>query len=296
MNKSTETTLISQITAGITGLPSTAVTKEEVEQRQAQTIINSMGITTYEDNDSINIRNTIESGIARGENVLIVSHSQGTLYANIVYDKLMKDNKITTDKIKLLSVADVASAMPNGDWLSSVVDPIIALVKASLSAMPYNAYECTNVGHSLIDTYLNYGSDLLALFTQKAHDLLDSFTSTLFDGEIKVTFYGMANDPLFTMLNLPWIVGADKMPIWVKYYYSSETLGNDVIYTQPLPITNEINGTYIADWTFNDVNVTVAKIECGNSTKTVPLTKSSINHFGIINIIKIDGGYTCQIQ
>ena len=289
-------TFVSNITAALLHLPSIALTPVEVQQIEIDSIKRNIGGSVYADADSEHIRAAIETNTTAGNNVFLVAHSQGTLYANIVYDKLIADNVITPDKVKLFSVADVAAYMPNGDWLSSTLDPVITAVKLFFTTTAYNATEVGNLGHSLINTYLKEGSELLTIFTQKAQALLDTFTHIPFDGHIKVTLYGFASDPAYSGKNIPWIMDSKGTLLFTKYPLSYSLVNSDAIYIQELPVNQEINGTYTLDWVFNDVNITSGLIECGGSQKSVSIVKSSTNHFGKAIITKTKDGYECGLE
>ncbi len=288
--------LISDITACISGDCEDNSLMLQVKEMQLKSIIDSNG--TYEDEDSVNIRNAIKSGISNGDNVLIVAHSQGTMYANIVYEKLMGVDKINEDKIKILSVAEMANAMPNGDWISSAGDLVISAVRLIYDTLPFNITEIGNDGHNLIDTYLKKDSLLLTTFRNKANALLDTFEDVVFDGNITVVFHNAAKEKNFSVMNLPWIKDNNGTLLWVKYPSVSNpiTVGDDISYIQVLPLSDEINGTYSAQWILNDTNVTSASLYCGGDFKTISVDKYSTNDFGKFVINKLGEGYRCRVE
>lgn len=203
-----ENQYISDITSCISGDCPSSSLEDEVRILQVRAIQHSKEENTYEDNDSINIRSVIKNSVTDGGNILVVAHSQGTMYANIVYEKLMVDGNITGDKIRILSIAEMANNMPNGDWISSAHDLVISLVRLVFQTLPYNVAEDGNSGHNLIDTYLKEGSKLLTIFIEKKNNLLDNFEDAiLFDGNITVTFHGAAKEPYFEVMSMPFLEG-----------------------------------------------------------------------------------------
>ncbi|MFA6396908.1 MAG: PE-PPE domain-containing protein [Sulfurimonas sp.] len=287
---------VSNITAALLHLPSTALTPAEVQTLEIDSIKKNIGGSVYTDADSEHIRTTIETNTTVGNNIFVVAHSQGTMYANIVYDKLMEDNKTATDKIKMLSVADVAAYMPNGDWLSSFLDPVIAGVKLFFSVADYNLFEANNTGHSLIDTYLKEGTTLLETFIVKSHTLLDSFTKDTQNGIIKFTFYEMAGENGYSKQDLPLIKAANGSLMWATNAMNYSTKKNDAIYTFNLLKNSDTNKTFTLDWMFIDVNATQGRIECGNVIKEINIARMATNHYGQAILTKSANGYDCTID
>jgi hypothetical protein len=288
---------ISQVTLALFHLPSYVMTPAEVEQFEINNIINNTQNYTYTDTDSKNIVKTISDNVLLGNNIFIIAHSQGTLYANIIYDKLVEQNISNTNNTKILSVADVAAYMPNGDWLSSEGDPVIIGVKIFFTCMDFNYLKFNNLGHSLIDVYLKVGSELLTEFERKAKLLLETFEQKQFDNTFTFTFYGLA--PVTTPgMSMPFIKDVNRSKSYYEWSpeFNVSVSGADKIYKLTLPTDQDLSGEYLLEWTFSDVNITKGQIQCGNKVKDINVTKYLVNNFGKIILSKSGNSYDCNFQ
>lgn len=107
----------------------------------------------------------VRDALRAGRRVVVVAHSQGTLYANAVAARL------TTDELRSVSwvyVGAAASSMPDGSgrYITSSNDLIINLIAQSrlpANATPPEAPELALLqdrwGHLFVDTYLYYYRD-----------------------------------------------------------------------------------------------------------------------------------------
>ena len=288
---------ISQISRALLHLPSYVITPAEVEQLEITIIKNNIQNYVYVDKDSEKIRQTIAESVSIGENILLIAHSQGTIYVNIVYDKLVEQNISTTSNTKILSIADVAGYMPNGDWISSYEDYVIIAVKAIFTCVDFNIFEFTNPGHSLIDTYLKEGSQILIEFERKSKLLLETFEQKKFDGTFTFIFYGLA--PVTSSgISMPYIKDVNRSKSYYEWSpeFNISVSGADKIYKLTLPSNQDLNGEYLLEWTFNDVNITKGQIQCGNKVKDVNVTKYLVNNFGKIVLTKTSDSYDCSFQ
>jgi hypothetical protein len=228
----------------------------------------------------------------------LIAHSQGTIYVNIVYDKLVEQDISTLNNTKILSIADVAGYMPNGDWISSYEDYVIIAVKAIFTCVDFNIFEFTNPGHSLIGTYLKEGSSILTEFERKAKLLLETFEQKQFDNTFTFTFYGLSSTQNLSGMSMPYIKDLNRSKTYSQLSpeFNISVSGADMVYKLTLPTNQDLSGEYLLEWTFNDVNITKGQIQCGNKTKDINVTKYLVNNFGKIVLTKNLNTYDCNFK
>jgi hypothetical protein len=117
---------------------------------------------TWVDSDLRDISADIRPHLVRGERVLLVPHSQGNLFANMVMASL-GDTAPDPRALRQLGIASPAASVQNGRYLSSVNDTVLRKLALVADVLPLNldipsdglAHTLDPRGHNLIDIYLH---------------------------------------------------------------------------------------------------------------------------------------------
>lgn len=105
-----------------------------------------------------------------GHRVLLVSHSQGNMFANRVYDKINPtEYKNYFANLQVASPASKIQAQ-KGDYVTGFIDPIINPIPGSMTS---NADLDFPGGHKFVEAYLS-SSDTLVKITKKTKQLLEN--------------------------------------------------------------------------------------------------------------------------
>lgn len=122
----------------------------------------------YQDEDLTNIYNAIYGAHRQNGRVMLIPHSQGTLYANLVYDRLLKPYAVPQMQIqaKALRIMAIASAVAGatggtrggGLHVTNTNDLVINAVRAfsSTTLAANTTVNINGLGHNLRDVYLNW--------------------------------------------------------------------------------------------------------------------------------------------
>jgi hypothetical protein len=112
----------------------------------------------YDANVAMHVQQ-FEADLSAGQKVLVVAHSQGNLYANAAYDRLVADGA-NVGAIAIASVASAANVAKSGEYVTSTADLVIAslgqyfpTLPANLTLAPAPAYD--PLGHGYSEIYLN---------------------------------------------------------------------------------------------------------------------------------------------
>ncbi len=117
--------------------------------------------TTFED-DLVRSAASRVTALASVQPVIIVAHSQGTLYANAIFWKIKRSSPKfnVEEQVHTVLVATPASGVANGDYITSSRDRLIAAVRvlfpATLvaNAKPSDRGDDRWIGHNYTDAYL----------------------------------------------------------------------------------------------------------------------------------------------
>lgn len=118
----------------------------------------------YQDADLVSIQAAFNKTHKPGARSLIVGHSQGTLYANLLYDRLIKQTTpapVPAASLGMVFVAAATSAVKGGgSYVTGTNDSVINTVrtigdKNTLKATLTNPYIPDTYGHNFIRVYLN---------------------------------------------------------------------------------------------------------------------------------------------
>lgn len=117
----------------------------------------------YQDADLVSIQAAFNSTHKQGARSLIVGHSQGTLYSNLLYDRLIKQttNPVPAASLGMVFVAAATSSVKGGgSYVTGTNDSVINLVrtigdKNTLKGTLYIPNVPDHIGHNLIKVYLN---------------------------------------------------------------------------------------------------------------------------------------------
>lgn len=144
------------------------ITDEDVKSLREQ-IINII-ISTEEDEVDKMLVKYYEESFKYGHRILLVSHSQGNLFANRIHDKIVPTQY--QNYFANLQVASPASEVKaqKGDYVTGFVDPIINPIPGSMSS---NADLDFPGGHKFVEAYLA-SEDTLTKITDKMKQLLVS--------------------------------------------------------------------------------------------------------------------------
>lgn len=134
-------------------------------QKLAQAITKLSSPLGYTDSVVVGHSQTYEQALLAGKRVMLVSHSQGNLYANAIYGRLQNKNSSEYD-LKAFGMAGVASPanfVATGDgYVTSDTDHIIdvlrllapATLPSNDSSVPFTTSE-DRLGHGFIEIYTN---------------------------------------------------------------------------------------------------------------------------------------------
>ncbi len=113
-----------------------------------------------------------EESFKLSHKVLLISHSQGNLFANRIHDSIVPTQY--QDYFANLQIASPASEVKalKGDYVTGSVDPVINPIPGSMDA---NAVLDTS-GHALVEAYLS-SSDTLEKIVSKTRQLLNTLDS-----------------------------------------------------------------------------------------------------------------------
>jgi len=144
------------------------ITDEDVKSLREQII--NMIISVEEDEVDKMLVKYYDESFKYSHRVLLVSHSQGNLFANRIHDKIVPTQY--QNYFANLQVASPASEVKaqKGDYVTGFVDPIINPIPGS---MPSNADLDFPGGHKFVEAYLA-SQDTLTKITDKMKQLLVS--------------------------------------------------------------------------------------------------------------------------
>jgi hypothetical protein len=122
------------------------------------------GETAYNDADLQEILGAVRSGHQPTGKMLLVPHSQGNLYANLVYDNITQGtNAVQPKSIAIMGVASPANTVRNGgSYVTSSRDVVINMLRPISQVLPSNVDQpfttADVLGHNFIKIYLKPGS------------------------------------------------------------------------------------------------------------------------------------------
>ncbi|MFT7859477.1 MAG: hypothetical protein ABXS93_00935 [Sulfurimonas sp.] len=148
--------------------------KDEDVKSMRQQIINMIS-KVEEDNVDKMLVKYYEESFKYGHRVLLVSHSQGNMFANRVYEKI--DPTGYKNYFANLQIASPASEVKaeKGNYVTGFIDPIINPIPGSMSS---NADLDFPGGHKFVEAYLS-SSDTLTKIIERTNTLLTSLDTTL---------------------------------------------------------------------------------------------------------------------
>lgn len=143
--------------------------------------IESKGYVNLNDNDLESVLAEINGAVTKDENILLVPHSQGGLYANSVYARLLSgSNSRGANKVGIYAVATPASYVAGGGgYLTSHKDLVIwglSLIRPVLeSNQPVSFTFGDFLGHGFREVYLNRDLEARDAIVSNIHTALDAF-------------------------------------------------------------------------------------------------------------------------
>ena len=147
------------------------------------------GKERYEDAVVVNHSTTYAVSLLAGNHVMIVSHSQGNLYANAIYDYLR--NKDWGRHLNLAAFGIAAVATPadfvatGGGYVTSFSDLVIDMVRLRYSVLPSNDFTVEHLpandrmGHGFSEIYTNPDYPIRNHTKRVMTDTLERLSSTL---------------------------------------------------------------------------------------------------------------------
>jgi hypothetical protein len=117
-----------------------------------------------------------ESDLADGQKVLVVAHSQGNLYANAAYDRLVTDGA-NMQGIAIASIASPADVAKSGEYVTSTKDVVISSLSQLFPTLAANvavSYSWADdpLGHAYDRIYMNHEHEAFVHVMAMIHDLL----------------------------------------------------------------------------------------------------------------------------
>jgi hypothetical protein len=158
-----------------TDLDIETVTKFYVDQ------IESKGYVNLDDSDFESILTEINGAVAKDENILLLPHSQGGLYANSVYARLLSGSDSRgADNVSIYAVATAASFVAGeGRYLTSHKDLVIwglSLIRPVLeSNHPVSFTFGDFLGHGFREIYLNFDLEARDAIVHGIYKELEAF-------------------------------------------------------------------------------------------------------------------------
>lgn len=151
-------------------------------------LANAVGLNTttrpaFEISDLTAVEYAILRFHRRASRLAIIGHSQGSLFANAVYDRLMANSsyQIIPENLGLMSVAAFTNTIRSGTYVTSNYDALVGAVRlifpdilASNTPSSFNGADV--VGHNFIAVYLS-NPTLKAAVIGKIKTVMDSLRS-----------------------------------------------------------------------------------------------------------------------
>lgn len=134
-------------------------------QKLSQAVASLSSPQAYSDEVVVKLSETYQQSLLAGKRVMVVSHSQGNLYANAIYGRLQSINSdaYNLNAFGIAGVASPANFVATGDdWVTSDTDHVIDLLRlfapATLSSndptVPFYTSEDI-LGHGFSEIYTN---------------------------------------------------------------------------------------------------------------------------------------------
>lgn len=125
-------------------------------------ISDSLTLKDYVDDDFVQV--SADIAVLGGDaNLLIIPHSQGTLYAGRVYQQYTKTGR----KVSIAAIANAALSLPAGEYVTSHNDGVISWLSALYKTAPSNTAISRNtggsMGHTLAFDYLGMAAGQAAI-------------------------------------------------------------------------------------------------------------------------------------
>lgn len=143
--------------------------------------IETKGYVNLDDNDLEVVLSEINGAVTQDENILLVPHSQGGLYANSVYARLISGTvPRESDKVGIYAIATPASYVAGGGgYLTSHKDLVIwglDVIRDVLDSNQPVSFSLSDfLGHNLRKIYLNRDLEARGVIVNNIHLVLDSF-------------------------------------------------------------------------------------------------------------------------
>lgn len=191
------TTQAEWLQAVITGqwpnsLPPAAIT--QISGIIAQAIGMGDSRSPFEDRDLTAVENAILGFHRRGSRLTIVGHSQGTLFSNQVFDRLLTNwpSYFIADNLGQVSIAAVANTIRKGTHITSSRDALVGAVRLVFpDVLQWNRVGQISrldlVGHNLINIYLTQ-PNLKVAVTGAIASITDSLRSPNFPSITSTTW------------------------------------------------------------------------------------------------------------
>lgn len=145
------------------------------------------------------------------QRVLVIAHSQGTLYANVAYEAVMMHPEYSPDSMGIVSVAALVSYIADGHngYVTSSNDLAVNLLRASVAPDILSANATVPVstddlkGHAFRDIYISDWSPTKDMIVNLGHQRLDELSNHDWVAKQPLRSYTAVNVPY------PWCLDGE---------------------------------------------------------------------------------------
>lgn len=226
-------TLAIQIFLGIQP-EGTSLSLIDLMQQAVQQVINTAAsalLDLFNDNEA-HIADTVvehvqlyeDAILDHNQRVLVVAHSQGTLYANMAYTTVMNNPDVPAKSMAIVDVAALVASVADGQnrYVTSSGDMAVASLRAVINSfvlpsnvdLPYNHDDI--LGHNFVLTYLAASSASESMIVNKSHQALDALENA--DWVVEQSLSEMRTTPNLSFVS-PYVQWDENMnPIYTDAF------------------------------------------------------------------------------
>lgn len=156
------------------------VLRQRAESEEAFANKISSAATFTLDRDLLRQVSTYESILSKGHRAIVFGHSQGSMYANAAYDKVIAKTPAYSQSMSLINFGTPDNRVANGRYVNLTSDWVVQLVKVRYPTTLTPKTTNTDLkGHGVL-AYLNGNSSRVEINSAIRH----AFNTTEFPGEV----------------------------------------------------------------------------------------------------------------
>lgn len=139
-----------------------------------------LGVTTYMDDTARQLTDGVESYLRRGLRVVLVAHSQGNLYADVVNRELGRRG-VPTDRFAVVGIAVPNGQSPaGGPYVSTQADLVLGALRLVFPVLEANDRTVAAgqpggafLGHAFVDVYTHPGTPVATLVADTIRNTIE---------------------------------------------------------------------------------------------------------------------------